>query len=299
MNKLSVYLFTGLFFALAFGILEYPKFKAFNDGLLHIYFLDVGQGDASLIKLPSKKLVLVDGGPRSGLEDLISEKVPFTVQKIDLVVVSHSHADHINGLLGVLENYEVGCIVYDMQDKPISESESELRDQISSRKVKVVDTRMSDENKRVPAECFEDADVNFSVYSLYGLGELPETLLNKNQNFESNIVLLKYKAFETLFTGDAEIEVQADILPYLKDNIEVLKAPHHGSTDAYYAPTLIKLAPDYAIFSVGEDNSYGHPDAEVTKGYHGLGVKYLRTDQNGDIEVKTDGTKWNVSSENR
>ncbi len=303
MNKITAFVLTVLAFSLTFFSIEYPKFKTFDDGLMHIYYMDVGQGDSTLIKLPSKKLVLIDAGPKNNLGEIISKNIPFTKNKIDLVVISHSHADHIAGLEDVLANYEIGCLVYDMEDPFASEIENYLRTQIGLVKIKVVSSAGVNTENFLPNDCFSDPDINIKIYSLRNSGKFPHTgtgdemKVKKNQNLESNIVFLEYHNFESLFTGDAEIGVQTEILPFLNGNIEVLKSPHHGSNNAFYPPLIEKLLPDFAVFSVGKGNSYGHPHKEVLKGYTDLGVKYVRTDYDGTVEVETDGYNWSVALE--
>lgn len=277
-------------------MLEAPKFREYNDGKMHLYFFDVGQGDSALIKLPSKKLILIDGGPSRGVVEKISDKLPFNISKIDLVVVSHSHADHITGLIDILENYEVGCVVYDTEDPSISETESHLRDQIELRGIKLISTASS---TSIPSECFSDSDVNLNIYSLRNAGALANADINDNQNLESNIVILDYKDFESLFLGDAEIPVQIELLEFLNVDIEVMKSGHHGSVDSFYIDLIEKLSPDLAILSVGKNNSYGHPDKELLEEYGRMNLEYARTDQDGTIEVETDGEMWDVITENR
>ncbi len=290
-SKLPLYIASFLIFALTFLLVEYPKFHKYNDGLLHIYFLDVGQGDSELIKTPSKKLILIDGGPKTNLGDTISAELPFNKNRIDLIIISHSHADHITGLIDILANYEVGCMVYDWQDKSESETETELRNEINLQKIKVVTTADLNKNQ-IPSSCFSDPDVNLSIYSLRNINELTEDELKNDQNFESNMVLLDYKNFETLFTGDAEIEAQEILIQYLTDDIEVLKAAHHGSFNGLYAPLIDKLKPNFSVISAGQGNRYGHPDIETLSEYQQSGLEYARTDLNGTVEVSSSGETW-------
>jgi competence protein ComEC len=291
-TKLSLYVATFLLFCVATYLVEYPKIAAFNDGLLHIYFLDVGQGDSELIKTPSKKLILIDAGPKTNVSDAVSSELPFNINKIDLIIISHSHADHINGMLDVLANYDIGCVLYDKQDKSETEVETSLRSELKNQQIKVITTTDLNQKNEMASDCFSDSDVALDIYSLRNIGDLNEAELKNDQNLESNIVLLKYKNFETLFAGDAEIEVQEELTPLLNGDIEVLKAAHHGSNNGFYAPLIEKLKPNFSVISVGANNKYGHPGDETLSGYQERGLKYARTDLNGTVEVYSNGEIW-------
>lgn len=281
MNRASVLLLSACVLILTFFIQEYPKFKAYSDNQLNAYFFDVGQGDSSLIKTPNQKLILVDGGRGNDVLFELSKVLPFTVNKIDLIVVSHSHADHIAGLIDVIENYKIGCVVYDWNDGPISLTEEYFRSQLIDQNIMVVE-----EMDSLPNECFYDDSISLDFYNMSQEKQF------KNQNLESLLMLLDYKDFEVLYTGDAEVEIQKALFDSINEDVEVLKVPHQGARDSFYLPLLAKIKPDLAIISVGEGNRYGHPHKEVIGGYKKLGIPVVRTDQNGTVMVNSDGETW-------
>src|SRR3990167_1424267 len=243
-----------VFLAAAFLLTEYPKQVNYSDNLLHAYFLDVGQGDSALIKLPDKKLILIDGGPSESIISEISAIIPFYVDTLDLVIISHSHADHISGLIPILNKYRINCLVYKDNDKVISEVESELR-------------RLIEEKGVVKGEdCFTS---EFAVVKNFFLAEKDYAKIKEselNENLESIISLVSYSHFDILYTGDAEIPVQQALFDSITTDIEVLKVPHQGARDSYYPAFLKKLKPEIAIISVGK-NQWGHPHTETLNGY--------------------------------
>lgn len=257
-----------------FAYKEVPKWQNYADDNLHVYFFDVEEGDSSLIKTPDKKLILIDGGPDRAVIHRISEVMPFWISKIDIVVGSHSHKDHLTGLIYVLEKYDVGCVIYDFLDDPISKIDEKFR------KISVNASKSKD---------------NCHLEKLLLTNYLPEfeKSQNNNENLASIISSLSYGDFDVLFATDAEIPEQNDFLKQFRKDIEIIKVPHHGARNAFN-PLLIKsLTPELGVISVGP-NHFGHPHIETLNGYRSLGVRILRTDQEGTIHIKSDGFSWEV-----
>ena len=283
MSKNPIYiLLASMTVLLSFAYKEYPKVKNYNDNQLHIYFFDVGEGDSALIKSPDNHLILIDGGPSREVLYKISEVMPFWIETIDVVVISHSHADHITGVLSVFDRYNVKCILYDESDESISNTENQFRTRLEGGEYTVSDEL----SKLADSDCLPNA-ISVKGYSL-------RESAGKNENYESISIFLKYAGFEALFLADAEAPVQKIILDSISADIEVLKVPHHGSSDAFYSPLIKKLKPDLGIISVGENNKFGHPNEEVVEGYSKYGIKILRTDLDGDIHVTSNGDLWKV-----
>jgi len=253
---------------------EYPRYKDYYDNMVHVYFFDVGQGDSILLKTPDRKLILIDGGGDDSVIYRISEVLPFWIKKIDYVVVTHPHADHIFGLISVINQYKVGCIQYDDFLSPISTIEDEFRD-------------VSKKLNLISKSCINDVLEHYEVNSA-------EITDKGNPNMRSIISMYTYKDFDVLFTGDAEILVQAQILPFLSKDIEVIKVPHHGSMDSFYKPLLTTLKPEVAVISVGKNNRYRLPSQDTIDGYENSGIKVFRTDLDSTVEVISDGDLWSV-----
>jgi len=277
---------------------EYPKIRDYYDENLHLYFLDVGQGDSTLIKTSEGKIILIDAGPNRKVIHEISEVLPFWINKIDLLILSHSHADHITGAIDVIEKYSVKCILYDMADESISNTERELRGLISQKE----DLHVSSNLKGLAEYDCLSTNLSLNDYSLSEIyadsKELNENILgySSNENFESITILVSYEDFDVLLTADSEIPVLEKILPSVNGDIEVLKVPHQGSIDSYYPALIKKLSPDIAVIFVGENNKFGHPSEEVVSGYKNFGVDVYRTDTDGRVHIKSDGKRWKLIS---
>ena len=261
-------------FLIVTGLLyEFPKYIDYYDDLVHVYFFDVGQGDSILIKTPDRKLILTDGGNNNSVLYRISEVLPFWIKRIDYVVVSHPHADHIFGLISLMESYEIGCLKYGGTGDTISKVEEELRNTISTESISVTD------------------DCIGGVMKYYMPGGNDHTY---NPNLKSLVSIYSYRDFDVLLTGDAEIPEQIKALPSFSSDIEIIKVPHHGAKDSFYRPLLLALKPEAAVISVGENNAYHLPSASTIDGYEQLGIKVFRTDKDGSIEVISDGYLWSI-----
>jgi competence protein ComEC len=277
---------TALFIALLWGnhavwapLLRTPE--------LEILFLDVGQGDAALVRLPDGRTLLIDGGERSPDFDQ-GERVVLPVlrhlgiDRLEAVVASHPHNDHIGGLIAVLENVEVGHYIDSGQGC----------DTWTAQRVQELVREKGAQYHRVAA-----GD------SLVGLGEVGGRVLHPTANFVSpdgepacgfnngSVVLrLSYGEVDLLFAGDAEREAEAALLGW-GDRLrcEVLKVPHHGSPTSSEPDFVAAVEPRVAVVSVGQHNKFRHPSPAVMGQYEQQGVQVLRTDQRGAVVLRTDG----------
>ena len=266
-KRLLIYTFFISF--LCFVFINSPKFINFYGGDFWVYFLNVGQGDSALIKTESAQTILIDSGPDNSLLFRIGDILPFWVHKIDLVLVSHSHKDHLSGLIYLLEHYEIGCLYYKSIDPPANDEEVYLRTLINDLKIKLI---FQDEaiwgclkgNNEFQIQNFKNSFAYSNKYL-------------KDQNNESLITLIKYRDIKVLFTGDAMIGEQ-ELVARMVGSVSILKVPHQGSKYNLSIEALKILRPQYAVIPVGK-NSYGHPHKEVVTAYYDLGVKLFRTDQ--------------------
>lgn len=261
-----------------------PQASADN---LNIYFLDIGQGDASYIKLPSGQDILIDGGPDNSVLTELGKVMSFGDREIDLVILSHPHADHITGLLEVVKRYKVNEIWETGAEYP-SATYASWKEEIKS--------------QNIPDKYVSAGDEKIFDFVKIKVLYPPSSLENKtidNINDASVVGRLEYDKFTVLFTGDAEKEIQDELLKSDESNnlyATVLKVAHHGSTNGLTEDFLKVVRPAVAIISVGKDNKYGHPSANTTNLLKKYATQIYRTDQNGSIEISFDGESYHIKT---
>ena len=257
------------------------------DGLLHLTVLDIGQGDAILVEAPDGSTMLVDGGPDPELTlRRIGANLPYFARRIDVLVLSHPHQDHVAGLVEVLDRHRVGAIVH--AGIPFENpAYARLLADAADAGVPVVVARAGQGLAVGPA----------TVTVLYpsaadAAGPLPEGDINNG----SIVLRLAFGGFSALLTGDAEAPVEAALATRgLLGSVDVLKVGHHGSTSSTTPGLLGAVRPSLAIISSGAGNEYGHPAPETLAALSAQpGTSTFRTDLDGDVEVVTDGSTLRV-----
>jgi len=251
------------------------------DGYLHVLFFDVGQGDATLIQTPSGRNILIDGGLYpSVLNDQIGREIPFWERDIDLIVATHPDEDHVAGLPGVLERYNVGLLLTNGQAAQ-EESYQALLDIATKHTVPI--------HQAQAGEVVEIGD-GVRLEILNPPSPQPLAPNPQHDNDLSVAIRLVYGDFSLLLTGDAGEAAERNMLasgyPLLA---MVYKAGHHGAKSSNSEVFLRVIRPQYVIVSAGEGNNYGHPHEEVLERFADVGAAVLRTDELGTIEVITDG----------
>lgn len=242
---------------------------------LRIAFYDVGQGDAMLIQQGDTQ-VLIDGGPNAEVLSAIGRDIPPWDRTIELVVLTHPHADHLTGLTPVFERYKVEKILY-YPSTYETKGYERLLEAVKNEKTEVF---------------YAQAGGQITLGKLTLQIVWPtDNYHDENVNNESVVLLLNYADFEALLLGDAQQEAQENLLLSI-DDVEVLKVAHHGSWNGVYEPLLQIASPRLAIISVGAGNRYGHPHQGALNLLAKLGIPVLRTDLSGDIIVKTDGQRF-------
>ena len=277
---------------------------ALPDGLVHVVFCDVGQGDAILIYRGTTQM-LVDGGlPNGRVIGCLTEHMPFYDRTVEVVMATHPENDHIGGLVAVAKRYTVGRFVGVPVGKD-TDIYKELAAQLVEKQVPVVNLYTEDVVKLGgmefdsvwPTRQFvADHETGSRLAGVAGgktgevLGMATEAGMNLNDFSIGGIV--KYGDFEVMLTGDADQRILPNQLATgrLRD-VEVLKVPHHGSKYGMTAEWLSAIKPELAVISVGR-NSYGHPTQEALEALKAVGAKVMRTDSDGEVEVVSDGTKW-------
>lgn len=249
---------------------------------LNIYFLDVGQGDASLIISSTGEVVLIDSGPNTGL--ILNHLRSLNIDHIDLIIASHAHSDHITGMDEIIAKYKPRAFV----DPGIAHTTKTYERMINA----LIENDVN---------YYEGTSRKITLGNIE-LTILPpaEPLISKSElNNNSTVIRLDYQNFSCLYTGDIEKERERDLCSRAANllDVHILKVPHHGSNSSSSSEFIKMVNPDIAIISCGAGNSYGHPHDEVLALYYNLDIDIYRTDQHGTILVQTDGSDYTIQTE--
>jgi competence protein ComEC len=267
-----------LAFLVAIFYLSKIYYQEKNDQDLLVSFIDSGQADAILIKTPYQQNIIIDFGSNKGLKDL-SERIPWWDKNIDLMIITHPHDDHILGMISILNKYKVENIMY-TGVLHYSPAYLELLELIKYKNIPLI---IPKENQIIEFGNNCSMKVIFPWESFKGKEV-------ENINNSSIVNQLDCNNFKFLFAGDAEIEVESEILEKDIDiKSDVLKAGHHGSITSSQEEFLKKVNPQIAIIMVGEGNKFGHPSLRTIKRLEKLNIKSFRTDLHGTIDIISNG----------
>ena len=252
-----------------------------SDSNMEVHYIDVGQGDATLIKV-GEHAMLIDAGDNSEGTAVQSYLDSQNIETLDYVIGTHPDADHIGGLDVVI--YKFDCKKVFMPDVT---SDTKTYDDV------VQALKSKNQKKKAPklGKTYSLGDAAFTVIA-------PVKEYGDETNNWSIGILLQYGENRFLFTGDAEKEAEEDILDTGEDiSADVYKASHHGSKTGSSDEFLDKVNPTYAVISCGEGNKYGHPSAQTLNNFRSRGIKTFRTDNQGTIVAYSDGKNitWNAS----
>jgi len=252
-----------------------------------ITFLGVGQGDATLIQAATGEIVLVDGGESATiLRQKLSRR---GIGKIDLLVLSHPHADHVGGLVWAVQNLKIGMVL-DGGQAHTSDFYRQFLMTIDRRGIPYRLARRGEEF--VVGE-------NLKVIVLHPTEDF---IAGTKSDLNNNSIVLKvvYGKFSLLLPGDVEAEAETALLGREEDiDSTVLKVPHHGSASGGSAEFLRGVSPRVAVISVGEDNPFGHPASSTLRKLRSIGADVYRTDRHGDVTITTDGGGFTIEVEHR
>lgn len=251
---------------------------------LKVHFIDVGQADSILINLPGKVTMLIDAGNNGDKDTVIDYIKSQGIKQIDFLVGTHPHEDHIGGLDAVIKSVDIGK-VYMPKVTHTSKTFKDVLLAVKEKGLKVSSPK--------PEEVIFDED-SLKIQFLAPVSTKYEELNNY-----SIVAKITYGETSFLLTGDAEELSEKEMLKKSPSLLaaDVLKAGHHGSSSSTSPEFLKTVNPTYAVISVEEGNSYGHPHKEVIERLDKSGIKYYRTDKNGTIVMASDGKNINISVE--
>jgi competence protein ComEC len=247
---------------------------------LTIVFIDVGQGDSILLLLPNAKSILIDGGERQSSEQVLATLMEHNVSRIDVMVATHPHADHIGGLIDVINNNVSVGEVMDSGQLHTTQTFEDLLDSIDAKQIPLTSVKKGD---------LIDLDTSVKLEVLNPRDTLYEGEDDINNN--SVVIKLTYGNFSALFTGDMGEHNEQTITNSQILDVDVLKAGHHGSRFSSTDTFLQAVSPDVAVISAGKNNTYGHPHQEALERIESAGAEHVfRTDLNGTITLVANGT---------
>ncbi len=253
---------------------------------LTVEVLDIGQGDSIFIETPSLRHIIVDGGPGSAVMGKLSQRLPLWDRHLDMVVLTHPDADHLNGLLQVLQKYQVDYIVWTGITREGQGYQEWVRliEQQKQHGANVVIVKQGDQIK--------NGQVTIDV--LHPFEPLEGQFFDQG-NDTGVVVKVIYGQKSFLLTADISSNVEQQLIDDATDlTANVLKVAHHGSKYSSSAEFLQAVHPRLAAISVGATNTYGHPTPEVLQRLADSGITTIRTDQHGDITMVSDGNHINI-----
>ncbi|EXG78325.1 ComEC/Rec2 family competence protein [Cloacibacillus evryensis] len=240
---------------------------------LRYYAVDVGQGDCSLFILPNGQTIVIDAGPEKNAKKTVRYLKSCGVKKVDLLVATHPHEDHIGGMRELLSAFPVEKI-WDSGYNHGSRIQRDFYRAIKEGKIAF----------GRPKRGFSDKFGDVEVKVLAPVKQLKNT--NSDANNNGLVLLVTYGDISFLMTGDMEREERATIAPLPR--AVVLKAAHHGSRNGTDKRTLREVSPEIIVLSYAKGNSYGHPHKEVVRAIREAGVRRFDT-ADGAVKLRTDG----------
>jgi competence protein ComEC len=248
----------------------------FDNTTMQVWFLDVGQGDATLIITPEGKQILIDAGPNNTVLAKLGAILPPWDRSIDAIVVTHPDADHLTGFVKILDRYRVGEVITSGADaySAVVDSFDEAvdREHMQVTLVKAGDRLTFD---------------GVTLETLWPLTTLKDTY-PQNRNNASVTFRVEYGQTTILLTGDAEEEAEAGFASSAHD-VDVYKVGHHGSITSTTIDLLNLITPEYAVISAGFGNRHGHPHPIVLDRLEDAQTTIFRTDFQGDILLTSSG----------
>ena len=253
---------------------DYQKNSLALDSPLCVHYIDVGQGDSIYVKLPNGENLLIDAGDNDAGVNVTGYLKDLRVKKIDYLVATHPHSDHIGGMDDVINKFDVKTM-YMPKVSHNTATFSSLLDAIEENDVKLTEAKAG-------VNILKEENLSVDILS-------PDSRTYEDMNNYSAVLKITYGDTGFLFTGDAEKEAENKLKSNLKSN--VIKVGHHGSDTSTGEKFLQKVSPEVAVISVGENNDYSHPHSEVVSRLKKHNINIFRTDYDGTVVIGSDGEK--------
>ena len=248
-------------------------------GTLAVHFIDVGQGAAQVIITPNNKVMVIDGGNNSEEKTMVNYLNSLGIKKVDILIGTHPDADHVGGLDAVVDHFDIGQVIMPRVQRDTQTFQS-LLNSIAAKRLKITTAKSG-------LTVSLDSQVNVQMIS--PIGE------SSDANEMSAVVKVIYGNHSFLLTGDAGVETEKT---WIQNGVNlqstVLLVGHHGSDSSTSEAFITKVKPTYAVIQVGK-NSYGHPTSTILNRLTNNNVNIYRTDTDGTIVFKTDGSKMTVN----
>ncbi len=254
-----------------------------NENLLSLYFIDVGQADSAFFAFPSGETLLIDAGNKEDGQKVVDFIKDLGFDKIDYVIATHPHEDHIGGMSEVLEVFKVGKFY--MPDA--TNTTIYYEDMLDVLIEKEIDFEIAKAGLLI-----KDGEETIEILS-------PRQKKYEDLNHYSIVSKITYKDTSFLITGDAEAINEREMIKTFGGKLksDILKVGHHGSSTSSTEDFIKLVAPKTAVISVGKDNDYGHPHRETKETLKKAGIEVLRTDEVGSILIESDGKNLNIVTE--
>lgn len=258
------------------------------DFLLHAHFYDVGQGDGMMIQTYLGRQIVIDGGSSNAILKDLGHDMPFFDRTIDMLILTHPHADHVTGLVDILKRYKVKMVL--LPDVKFNSAVyQEFLNLVDEQHVQKTYAHMG---QRIWLDQATVFDVYFPV-----AGEIDDTKGSDgfgqaamDVNDSSIVGKLSFGQTRILFTGDAGTNIESSLIGRFNLHADILKVGHHGSKYSTSPEFLQAINPKFGIIEVGAGNTYGHPTAQTLDNLATAHVQTLRTDQDHNIEFTSDGS---------
>lgn len=264
--------------------LSYLHKRSVSEGDLEIHFIDVGQGDSILLR-SDEAVLLIDTGPDDSKYELEAYLRSYGIKRIDCLILTHPHADHIGGATQILSSFKVGSVIANIYDTDSYYQEALLES--------MAESKLEPISPSIDAE-YSIGDISFRVFS----PEIEYSDMNNN----SIVVRIVWGSTSFLLTGDAEASAELDILDSFSASelqSSLLKLGHHGSYTSTDPRFLDAVSPEWVVISCGRENEYGHPHYITLERLEEYGIsddRILRTDTLGSILLVSDGEEISLCS---